>query len=83
MASPAEIRTVPWAVSVRPALRRWIDSAACSMAWASASSSSPAGGQHEAVGQAVEQPGADGVLERLDPPRHGGMADVEPRAPSP
>jgi hypothetical protein len=35
------------------------------------------GGQHEAVGQPIEQPGADGVLQRLDAPGDGRMADPE------
>jgi hypothetical protein len=42
IASPAESRTVPLTVSLRPALRRWIEWAAFSIAWVSASSSSPA-----------------------------------------
>jgi hypothetical protein len=36
------------------------------------------GGQREAVGQAVEQAGADGALQRPDPARDGRMADLEP-----
>ena len=34
-------------------------------------------GRHEAVGQAIEQAGADLLLERADAPRHGRMADAQ------
>ncbi len=78
IASPAESRTVPWAVSPRPALRRWIDSAACSIACGVRQQLLAGGGEHEAIRQAVEEPRADRVLQRLHPPRHGGVADLEP-----
>ena len=34
-------------------------------------------GRHEAVGQTLEQPGADLLLQRLDAARDGGMADAQ------
>src|SRR5882672_4510595 len=34
-------------------------------------------GRHEAVGQALEQPRADLLLQRLHAARHGGMADAQ------
>ncbi len=36
------------------------------------------GGEDEAVGQPVEEPGTDRVLERLDPAGDGGVAHLQP-----
>ena len=77
MASPADSRTTPLTASLRPALRRWIESAAFSIASVSASSSLAGTGRREAVGQTLEQARADLLLQRLDAARHRGMADAQ------